>query len=83
MATREGEGQLVEVSTRVSVSTQAPSTKKGPGSYPEKQQAPSLTWKESWNVLLRKVGAFCESQTGPLWESTEGSRALLSNRNIM
>lgn len=49
----------------------------------EKHQAPSLTWKESWNLLSRKAGAFCQSQTRLLWEFAEGSRALLSKRNIM
>lgn len=60
-AIREGERQLAEVAIGACVNTLVPSTKKGPGRYLKKHEVLSRTWKELWNLLSRKAGAFCES----------------------
>ena len=53
------------VSIQVCVCTQAPSIKRA-RRLPREAPTPSLTWKESWNLLSRNVGAFHESQSRSL-----------------
>lgn len=60
-AIREGKEQWVEGSIHA---------------FPEEgSRQLSLTWKELWNLLSRKAGAFLCLRPNPFWKSAEGSQS--------